>query len=111
METSNPGSRQPRPRKGYVMTLPADYQERVYAGVLGKLRHLELPVVEVGGDRHLGTRPYGRARRHTVCVAFRGRGGQSCGCSIYPDRPRACRRFEPYSLLCKAARREAGLPA
>jgi len=36
-----------------------------------------------------------------VCVAFRGRPGKKCWCSIYDMRPRACRDFKPGSLACR----------
>jgi len=46
---------------------------------------------------------------HIVCIAFRGSVGKQCSCSIYEDRPRACRRFKAGGMSCREAREAAGL--
>lgn len=38
------------------------------------------------------------------CVALTGEVGKCVGCSIYENRPSACRKFEVGSELCKEAR-------
>lgn len=43
------------------------------------------------------------------CIALTGTVGLSVGCSIYEDRPTACRAFTPGSTLCLEARASAGL--
>jgi Fe-S-cluster containining protein len=45
------------------------------------------------------------------CVALRGEVGQCVSCSIYADRPDACRKFVPGSTLCKEARAKFGISA
>jgi Fe-S-cluster containining protein len=39
------------------------------------------------------------------CVALRGEVGRAAGCTIYENRPQACRNFEPGGMLCLEARR------
>jgi Fe-S-cluster containining protein len=75
----------------------------------GRVKRLNLPVVEYRGRPHLGTVPYGGDGGGTICAAFAGEAGGSCGCTIYADRPQACRDFEPGSRKCRAARYEAGI--
>jgi hypothetical protein len=43
------------------------------------------------------------------CAALTGTVGLSVGCSIYEDRPAACRAFTAGSPLCLEARASAGL--
>jgi Fe-S-cluster containining protein len=43
------------------------------------------------------------------CVALTGKVGCNVGCSIYHNRPNACRAFVPGSTLCLEAREAAGL--
>lgn len=43
------------------------------------------------------------------CVALRGEVGVSVACSVYNDRPDACRKFEVGSELCNEARRKVGI--
>jgi len=43
------------------------------------------------------------------CVALTGKVGCAVGCSIYNDRPAACRSFVPGSTLCREARKAAGI--
>lgn len=43
------------------------------------------------------------------CAALTGSVGTSVGCSIYEDRPAACRAFTAGSPLCLEARAAAGL--
>jgi uncharacterized protein len=43
------------------------------------------------------------------CVALTGKVGCEVGCSIYNNRPNACRAFVPGSQLCREAREAAGI--
>ena len=43
------------------------------------------------------------------CVALEGEVGTSVKCSVYNDRPDACRKFEVGSELCNEARRKVGI--
>jgi Fe-S-cluster containining protein len=88
---------------GYIQLTPGEAQ---------RMRRLGLPVVSVFGQLELGTKPYdgGESGCEVCCSAFVGRVGGECACSIHPDRPGACRRFEAGSEMCKCAREEAGLP-
>jgi Fe-S-cluster containining protein len=43
------------------------------------------------------------------CVALTGKVGCDVGCSIYNNRPNACRAFVPGSQLCLEARSAAGI--
>jgi Fe-S-cluster containining protein len=43
------------------------------------------------------------------CVALTGEVGCNVGCSIYNNRPKACRAFVPGSALCYEAREAAGI--
>ncbi len=63
-------------------------------------------------DRHVSrgsivTRLDGAGR--CVCVALRGTVGRRASCSIYERRPDECRRLEPGSRDCLAARAQAGI--
>src|SRR5438876_972247 len=51
-------------------------------GELGDLEEV-LPKLGTGFDD--------QGRR--TCIAFRGLAGKQCSCTIYADRPEACRRF------------------
>jgi Fe-S-cluster containining protein len=75
-----------------------------------RMKRLGLSVVQQSGNSFLGTRAGAGAGTELVCVAFRGKVGGECACSIYAARPRACRGFEVGSPLCKEARENAGLP-
>jgi Fe-S-cluster containining protein len=44
------------------------------------------------------------------CAALRGTVLRKTSCSIYKDRPFACREFEPGSVLCLAFRKRVGPP-
>ena len=44
-----------------------------------------------------------------ACIALQGEIGREVGCAIYETRPDHCRRFEPGSLMCLAARAWAGI--
>src|SRR5262249_32251956 len=75
------------------------------------MRRVGLPVVNgYHGRPLLGTVPHSGPGGDTICAAFAGHVGGSCGCSIYPDRPKLCRDFQPGGFKCLVARREAGLP-
>jgi Fe-S-cluster containining protein len=43
------------------------------------------------------------------CVALTGKVGCDVGCSIYNNRPNACRAFAAGSTLCLEARAAAGI--
>jgi Fe-S-cluster containining protein len=73
-----------------------------------RMKRLSLSVIQKGGESFLGARPGPGSR--PVCVAFAGRVGGWCGCSIYEDRPHICRQFEAGDALCLEARERAGLP-
>ena len=87
--------------EGYIQLSPPE---------AGRLRRLGLPVVTWHGQVLLGTRPHDGPGGETCCTAFAGAVGSACACSIHPDRPRACRDFEPGSAGCRFARESAGLP-
>jgi Fe-S-cluster containining protein len=75
-----------------------------------RMRRLGLAVVDWHGQTLLGTRPHDGPVGATCCAAFVGKVGDDCACSIHPERPHACREFEPGSAGCRFARIEAGLP-
>ena len=62
-----------------------------------------LVVVDDEGEPHLRADEGGR------CLALRGRVGAQIECSIYRERPTACRIVEAGSEACLAARRARGL--
>lgn len=82
----------------------------------GRLRGIELPIVEITVDEgegpevihKLDTRLDAQGRR--TCVALDGLAGQSCSCRVYEQRPMVCRIFEMGSVLCLLSRQERGLP-
>jgi len=55
------------------------------------------------GAQHLRLDAQGR------CLALRGRIGGHVKCSIYAERPTACRRVQPDSAECRRARAAFGL--
>ena len=59
------------------------------ANIQPELQHPTLPLMRTSNDR---------------CVAMRGTVGVQTSCSIYTDRPSACRKFQPGSALCLEAR-------
>jgi hypothetical protein len=74
------------------------------------MRRLAVQVVpDRDGRQLLGTRPHAGLGGATASVAFAGAAGGRCSCSVYRDRPAACRAFEPGSLKCRVARSQAGL--
>jgi Fe-S-cluster containining protein len=62
-----------------------------------------LVVVADDGAAHMRLDPEGR------CLALRGRLGKQVRCTIYPDRPRACRSVEAGGELCRRYRAARGL--
>ena len=58
---------------------------------------------EDGGGGHLRLDPAGR------CLALRGRVGARVTCTIYAERPAACRKVQPGSGECERARAALGL--
>jgi uncharacterized protein len=89
---------------------------RLYEPDSARLRRFALPVVTLlqpgeGGQMEelllLATRRDLEGTR--VCIAFAGKVGEACGCSIYEDRPLLCRKFQVGDTLCREARRRAGL--
>lgn len=75
-----------------------------------RMRRLGLAVVSFHGAPLLETRPHAGPGGDTACAAFVGTVGVACHCSIYPDRPQSCRRFQVGSPGCRFAREAAGLP-
>jgi Fe-S-cluster containining protein len=62
------------------------------------------------GSRCLAAAPHDGAGGYPACVAFTGEPGVECGCSVYAERSKVCRRFEVGGDLCREARDRAGLP-
>lgn len=87
--------------KGYVRLGERDAQ---------RMERLGLPVVLDGGEAWLSTYSPAGPAGDSVCAAFAGNVGKACQCSIYPDRPDTCQRFEVGGRWCQEARRLAGLP-
>ena len=52
---------------------------------------------------------YWMRMRDGHCIALEGELGKSVSCSIYADRPSACRQFEAGSESCLHLREKAGL--
>ncbi|MFM7151279.1 MAG: hypothetical protein ACKO23_15700, partial [Gemmataceae bacterium] len=73
------------------------------------MEKLGLPVVSWQGQKYLATRPHEGVGGNSCCVAFVGTVGQSCACSIHPERPSACRKFQAGSDGCLFARQASGL--
>jgi Fe-S-cluster containining protein len=86
---------------------------RLYDIDIDRLRGTGLPIItQAQGEEgelipKLGTRLDALGRR--ACVAFAGNLGQACVCTIYSDRPEACRQFEVGGALCIEARRRVGI--
>lgn len=82
----------------YVRLLPEDLENPQRMEVLG----------EISGE----TRLWGQCVRTcrgvngTQCIALRGVVGEGAYCSVYEDRPEACRRFAPGSDACLELREE-----
>ena len=75
-----------------------------------RMRRLGLQVVEAPlGPRCLAAAPHEGAWGYPACVAFEGELGGRRGCSVYHDRPSACRRFEAVFEACHEARERAGI--
>jgi Fe-S-cluster containining protein len=89
-------------RGGYVALTAAEAEA---AGRLG------LPVVGWGEGALLGTVPHAGRGGGRACAAFAGTVGGRCACSVYAERPAACRLFATGSLACRLARHAAGLGA
>ena len=53
--------------------------------------------------------PHMRLNHHQRCAALKGQLGVKVGCSIYQDRPSACRSFTAGSKRCKQYRKERGV--
>jgi Fe-S-cluster containining protein len=76
-----------------------------------EMRAHGLRVVEAAlGQKCLAVAPHDGAWGYSACVAFDGELGGRCGCSVYEDRPAACREFISGGELCREARERAGLP-
>src|SRR5208337_3276237 len=97
----------PSPGKTYVRLSAADI-ERLRGTGLPILSHEEQDSDPVEVIHSLGTKldPNGRK----VCIALGGCSGGENACSVYEQRPVACRRFEVGGLFCEMARKEFGLP-
>jgi Fe-S-cluster containining protein len=84
------------------------------AADLGRLAPLGLPILHPPRGAtspprapYLATTALAGGRR--VCVALEGAPGARCACTIYADRPEACRRYEVGGALCRSARQWLGL--
>jgi Fe-S-cluster containining protein len=73
------------------------------ARILERPDLVRLIVRDDDGVPHLRLAPDGR------CLALRGALGRTSRCTVYHDRPRACRRVQPGDADCVRARREHGL--
>ncbi len=74
------------------------------------MRSYGLPVIRSAlGGSCLGARPHEGHDGRPACVAFTGKLGEWCGCSVYEDRPSVCREYENGGHLCREARQRAGL--
>jgi len=95
------------PGAGYVLLSAAD---------IARLGGLSLPILESAEqdaelfqlNRQLGTRIDARGQK--VCTALDGCAGGTNRCTIYEQRPDACRGFEVGGMLCRLAREAFGLP-
>jgi Fe-S-cluster containining protein len=81
-----------------------------------RLIRAQLPVIlqRQGGDPpeflpRLGTKLDANAAK--VCAAFGGVVGSTCVCTIYEERPSACRQFEVGGRQCREERRRMGVAA
>ena len=89
---------------------------RLYDIDLERLRGTPITVIsqeQIGADPLEVVLQLGTIRdKHDlrVCMALSGVVGQACSCSIYQQRPEACRKFESGDVLCRQARNKAGLP-
>ena len=72
-----------------------------------RLLHDENPGMEDPYSLYLATKE--DKQGNVVCVGLRGTVGRRVSCRLYEARPEVCRKFEPGSLSCKAARAQAGL--
>ena len=88
----------------YVALEPPDV-ERLRA--VERRRHRALVVID--DDATYGTLRTRETADGTMCVLLRGRIGARVRCSVYDDRPRACRVFARGSDACLTARRETGV--
>ena len=95
----------PGTAEGYVPLDAAD---------VGRLAPLALPILHPSAGAasparapYLATRALAGGRR--VCVALEGAPGAQCACTIYADRPEACRRYQVGGALCQSARQWLGL--
>jgi len=97
----------PSPGNAYVRLDEADVE---------RLRSTGLPILEISVEdadppetqRALSVKPDPRCTR--VCVALDGCAGGTNACSIYEQRPGACRTFEVGGYFCREARQRFGLP-
>jgi hypothetical protein len=87
---------------GYVPLEAAD---------VARLGRHRLPIVDVPSAAsrvpYLATRVGSSGR--PVCVALEGEPGGACACTVYEDRPEACRRYEVGGALCRSARLLLGI--
>jgi len=75
------------------------------------LRSYGLPVLRTAmGGYCLGARAHEGNGGRPACVAFVGKLGGPCSCSVHEDRPSVCREYEVGGPLCRQAREQAGLP-
>lgn len=80
---------------------------------LERLRRTDLPILRQEDQwsdwteevYRLGTKVDAAGQR--VCAGFAGEVGGVCSCSVYEQRPQACRYLEPGTFACREARRQA----
>lgn len=97
----------PSPGQSYVVVSDADVRRLSGTG----LPILEFPVQDAEPPemrRALATKADPRGTK--VCLALGGCAGGINACSVYDQRPAACRAFEVGGLFCQNARQRFGLP-
>lgn len=95
------------PGEAYVRLTEADLV-RLNGTNLRIVRYVEQDSDPVETSCSLGTKLDPNGRR--VCVALDGCAGGENACSVYEQRPAACRRYEVGGYFCRQARQRFGLP-
>ncbi len=88
--------------QGYVALTSKDQQV---------IKQLGLPMVKSGGRIELGTVPHDGPGGSRICVAFAGKVGEECACTIREDQPQQCRQLVVGGVMCRLARYLAGMGA
>ena len=97
----------PSPGVSYVVLSEADVRRLDGTG----LPILEFPVQDAEPPetiQTLGTKADTTGCK--VCIALEGRAGGVNRCTVYEQRPQACRKFEVGGLFCRMAREKFGFP-